>query len=226
MKRFIIFFTFLALIFAYPALAESDIGAGLISGSDTNELAPPPKQTPEYIPGANWYLDTALEMAAGIGALAADEAYLFIFMGDVSAECEVLAQYDFTSPSAGYSFPGVSLEELKENYRWMYAALSPEGLDAFCRTMLKYAVLADQSEPYDTMAMHTWLTRSAVEPDDFQPQMILLDYGGLYVLVQFAQFSEGTVDISATFAYSGKSLTGIAFEIMDGGLYGLQTQIY
>lgn len=218
MKHLISMIMALSLLI-FPVTNAETVGSGLDMPENTSSQI-------EYIPGADWYLDTALELAAEIGVLATDEAYLSLFVGNIRDEIDVISQYDFTAPEAGYRLEGYSFESMKADYMWLYDSMTDAGLEALIRMAIRYAVYIDQPEPYESMAIYSEITRCVPAPEDFQPQMILLDYGGLYVMAQYAQLDPGLVDIRAAFALNGKNVLDTVIEIRSGSSYKAHKQIY
>jgi len=252
MKRFIIFFTFLALIFAHPALAESGIGAGLIPGGCAEELmgkdsglsiggglsAPDSGLSigrwlaPEILrPADDWYYDTALALAGDAWYMATDTAYLSSHMlpavtaHEIASAVDSLSEMHIELPDRAYRLHGTSRIIMQYMVSPDYTGIAGASLDKHVHLRLqeiRRTGMMQQAYAMQGISVYSEAITYFVLPDSFLPQLIVLDYGGAYVSVQFLGLDGGVGMAAATLITlaDGGSIEDILTEIAGTELYG------
>ena len=176
----------------------------------------------------NWYLEKGLALAERLGALAADEAYLqaYTSSSDVADAVRAFGQSDFLAPVSAKMLTLPDVETSKSIVRMAMSAagssLSDAAVEELARDLPSAFVSllnARQSAAWLAATSVLRTDESYLQPEEFTPGVLALEYPECAVAVAFSYSGEGIVSAYAAPAPSGM-LDGL-LEIFDEELPGV-----
>lgn len=188
------------------------------------------------LPGneAVWYYETALSLAEDVWDMATDTAYLqYQLLGAVDAEeisvqAEVISGLRKDSPSRMFSLNGAPRGALRRMFD--DSGLSGAALDKHINLRLqdiRRTGFMQQEYVMQGISVYSEAIAYHIMPEDFQPRLIMLDYGEAIIAVQFMETADNIVMAAATLTVTGDGVTieSIMAEIAATGLYNEPVEI-
>lgn len=199
------------------------VGGGLNVNFGQTEPGGNAPTDPEPAVSGDWYLDCALEHAVLLGAAVNDADFMDTYgPGSFSATVTALYGIDFSAPVSVQTLKGGSMD-IARNEAWNYNSFGYEAATVFSQWNSLYSVdlpsYAMESDPADVSLWATYLSAHAAPPA-FEPQVLLLEYPGCCVAVQFIDAGEGVISKSILYPTDDNfSIYNIIDEIMNQELF-------
>lgn len=150
----------------------------------------------------DWYLDTAKALAARVGELAGDDAFLELNAAAEIEGLDALRGVDFQTPAAGWRIEWTAIGDLMLS---LYSAVELDGLSDAGRERVEQIMgqsllsSANAQQGAEWLAIASVLTygKTFAMPEGFEPCVYLLQFDGAAVGVAFVQTGEETITASA-----------------------------
>lgn len=175
------------------------VGGGLNVNFGQTEPGGNAPTDPEPGVSGDWYLDRALEHAVLLGAAATDADFMDDYgPGSGSMAVSSLYDIDFSEPVSVKTLKGGSMDIARDD-AWSYNSFGYEAATVFSQwNSLNSIDLPRGAMDYDPASVSLWVTYLSAHaaPPAFEAQVLLLEYPGCCVAVQFIDAGEGVISKS------------------------------